>query len=191
MALKEKFFAMLEKLAPQERQQLKSFLDGSDTTAEQSNDVRPEIAEVPEETAAKSDEVVEEKTAADTETEKLTEDVPEKEAEIEGTDDEVLDEETAVEEPIFQKSEDAAPEAEQPTESEQTERPTDEQGETVPVDFQQIIDGLNAKIIALETENSALKAKTEGAFGLTSRTGELVKNNPLYDDDTSEIHFKK
>ena len=63
----------------------------------------------------------------------------------------------------------------------------DEQGGGMPIDYQQIIDGLNAKNLALEAENKRLKARTEAAFGLSSKPGGYAKVNPLYDDDTSDI----
>ncbi len=183
MALKEKFFAMLAKLDSGERQQLKSMLDG-----EPEKPVEPPPAESkpepvqekvePEEVEFDEEADGEEKTEADEKSSEESETVFTKDEEVPLEDDETVDEEQP---DTFEQSD-----AQEPS-----EQIKDEQGETVPVDFQQIIDGLNAKILALETENSALKAKTEGAFGLTSRTGELVKNNPLYDDDTSEIHFKK
>ena len=62
----------------------------------------------------------------------------------------------------------------------------DEQGADLPVDYQQIIDGLNAKTLALEAENKQLKAKVEGAFGLTGKPGAFAAVNPLY-SETSDI----
>ena len=62
----------------------------------------------------------------------------------------------------------------------------DDTGAEMPVDYQQIIDGLNAKNLALEAENKQLKAKVEGAFGLSGKPGAFVPVNPLY-NDTSDI----
>jgi len=62
----------------------------------------------------------------------------------------------------------------------------DEQGGDLPIDYQSIVDGLNAKTLALEAENKQLKAKMEGAFGLASKPGGFVPSNPLY-NDTSDI----
>lgn len=67
----------------------------------------------------------------------------------------------------------------------------DEQGEEMPVDYQQIIDGLNAKNMALEAENRQLKAKVEGAFGLTGKPSGFAKANPLYDDATDIPPMRK
>jgi hypothetical protein len=57
---------------------------------------------------------------------------------------------------------------------------TDEQGEDMPIDYRQIIDGLTAKNAALEAEISRLKTKVEGAFGLTGKPGAFTPVNPLY-----------
>lgn len=59
----------------------------------------------------------------------------------------------------------------------------------MPADYEAIIDGLNAKILALQAENQKLKAKTEGAFGYSSKIGGAVKHNCLYDDcDGLKMH---
>ena len=67
----------------------------------------------------------------------------------------------------------------------------DEQGGDMPIDYQQIIDGLNAKAMALETENKQLKAKLEGAFGLTSKPGAFTPVNNLYGDTTDIPPMRK
>ncbi len=73
-----------------------------------------------------------------------------------------------------------------PTEDEDklpsSEQITADDGEELPVDYGQIIDGLNAKVTALEAENASLKAKIDGAFGYSSKPSIPVKNNRLYDD---------
>lgn len=61
-----------------------------------------------------------------------------------------------------------------------------EDGEKLPVDYSEIIEGLNAKNLALEAENKKLRAKVEGAFGLAGKPSGVAKVNPLY-DDTSDI----
>lgn len=96
-------------------------------------------------------------------------------------------------EPIPELSKSVPPaigEAPEPTsvlQQEQAPPVMDEQGGEMPVDYQQIIDGQNAKILALEAENKQLKAKMEGAFGLSSKPGEFASVNSLYSNDTSDI----
>lgn len=63
-----------------------------------------------------------------------------------------------------------------------SEQITADDGEKLPVDYAQIIDGLNAKVTALESENASLKAKVDGAFGYSAKPTVPVKNNRLYDD---------
>jgi hypothetical protein len=58
-------------------------------------------------------------------------------------------------------------------------------GQPIPTDFESIIDGLNAKVAALESEKAILQAKAEkvdAAFGYMARPPETVKmDNGLYD----------
>ena len=62
-------------------------------------------------------------------------------------------------------------------------------GEELPVDYAQIIDGLKAKNMALEAENTRLKAKFEGAFGFSAKASAPAKVNRLYDDcDGIQMH---
>lgn len=75
---------------------------------------------------------------------------------------------------------------------------TAEDGETLPVDYDQVIDGLQAKITALEAEkksleaeNSALKSKVDGVFGYSAKASAPTRVNGLYDDAIDEIHFHK
>lgn len=82
----------------------------------------------------------------------------------------------------------------EPIEDEPIEAPDsilDEEGEEMPVDYQGIIDGLNAKILALLSENRRLKAKCEGAFGTMAKPRADVKRNALYDDDVSDVKMMK
>ena len=187
MALKEKFFAMLAKLTSEEKAQLKVALADKteadkdiDSVGEPATDVPAEEMQTNEFVETETDEVevpdIEEPDEGDAETE----------TDGDATDDaaEEMDEGQLDKAPAAESAMQTAPEA-------TSEQPTDEQGEPVPVDYQDIIDGLNAKILALEAENMALRAKTEGAFGLASKSGDIVKVNPLYDNDTSDIHFQK
>ena len=68
---------------------------------------------------------------------------------------------------------------------------TAETGEEIPVDYEQIVEGLNAKIAALQAENASLKNKYEGAFGFSAKPSVPGKVNPLYDDAIDDVHFRK
>ncbi|MBR2385679.1 hypothetical protein IKA92_07440 [bacterium] len=72
-----------------------------------------------------------------------------------------------------------------------SENITAETGEELPVDYEQIVEGLNAKIAALQAENASLKNKYEGAFGFSAKPSVPGKVNPLYDDAIDDIHFHK
>lgn len=97
--------------------------------------------------------------------------------------------------PDMAKSAPVPEETQEPTASPQTEvQPPplqDTEGGDMPIDYQQIIDGLNAKNLALETENKQLKAKIEGAFGLSSKPGAFGQVNPLYGDTTDIPPMRK
>lgn len=62
--------------------------------------------------------------------------------------------------------------------------------ETSPTDYAEIVDGLNAKIAALEAENASLKSRVESAFGFSAKPDAPAKVKRLY-DDCSDIHFHK
>jgi len=107
-----------------------------------------------------------------------------------------IDTEEVTNEPIPDMAPSAAPESNQetailPQEEVQPPPLQDEQGGDMPIDYQQIIDGLNAKAMALETENKQLKAKLEGAFGLTSKPGAFTPVNNLYGDTTDIPPMRK
>lgn len=63
-----------------------------------------------------------------------------------------------------------------------------ENGEELPIDYEQIVEGLNAKISALEAENASLKNKIEGAFGYSAKPMVPTKVNKLY-DECEDVHF--
>lgn len=67
----------------------------------------------------------------------------------------------------------------------------DDDGAEMPVDYRQIVDALTAKNAALEAENARLKAKTEGAFGYSMKPPGAVKVNSLYDEDVSDLKFRR
>lgn len=209
MSLKTKLFKLIAELDEREKAQLKAMLNGEETGGqEETLSVTPQEAlqgaekkdgKIPEEqsTAAEQtpasgilpsiDGEAPESTPPETE-----ESPPETEAE---TPPEIAEESAAEGDEIppmtVLPTEEISPE-ESPAATSQTDEPqeisgqeaplADEQGEEMPVDYQQIIDGLNAKNMALEAENKQLKAKVEGAFGLTGKPSGFAKVNPLYDD---------
>lgn len=67
----------------------------------------------------------------------------------------------------------------------------DETGKELPVDYEQIIAGLNAKNAALEAEIKQLRAKVNGAFGLSSKAPMPGKVNHLYDEAADELKLHK
>lgn len=67
---------------------------------------------------------------------------------------------------------------------------TAETGETLPIDYEQIVEGLNAKIAALEAENASLKNKVNGAFGYSAKPSAPAKVNRLY-DECEDVHFHR
>ncbi len=196
MTLKEQFFEMLASLNESEKQQLRQALDATPSP--------------PDDTAQQQPKEEDSQTASDTEHNEETPPIPadsekgessgkEKSEEQPTNDQEDIpqaaagatqDQEQTEELPPQEQEEQPPVETEQPIEP-APEPLTDVQGEEMPIDYRQIVDGLNAKIMALETENASLKAKTEGAFGLTSKAGQPVAIHRLYDNDTSDIHFKK
>jgi len=191
MALKEKFFAMLASLDESDKKRIQAALAAAPSAPQTvqptdppesgtPEDVTSEVAAPAQSDAKDVDESVTLETDApegDAVAEPPAQSADETEADVTTTEDAEADEAGAPAEPA------AEPESPPPA-------PVQDTDDDMPVDYQQIVDGLNAKILALEAENASLKAKTEGAFGLTPRPGEPVKVRSLY-DDTSDIHFKK
>lgn len=144
-----------------------------------------------------------------------TEDVPAEEEKSEEPADNLDETVSQDEEPVMEKvSEDEGPTSEQTEEPEPetspepsvddddalimkkgtdtpTENITADDGSEIPIDNQQIIDGLNAKIAALEAENASLKSKVDGAFGYSAKPTAPGKVNPLYDDAIDNIRLHK
>lgn len=67
---------------------------------------------------------------------------------------------------------------------------TDE-GEELPIDYKEILEAKDARILALEAEIASLKNKYEGAFGFSSKPSMPTKVNSLYDDAIDDIKFHK
>lgn len=144
-----------------------------------------------------------------------TEDVPAEEEKSEEPADNPDETVSQDEEPAMEKvSEDEGPTSEQTEEPEPETSPepsvddddalimrrstdapaeniTADDGSEIPIDNQQIIDGLNAKIAALEAENASLKSKVDGAFGYSAKPTAPGKVNPLYDDAIDNVRFRK
>jgi len=174
----DKILKAIEGLSDEEKQQVTDALSGKEEqpveAVEEVETVETEEAptEEVEETPA---EAIEEPTAeeADIQTEAEPEAIEEAE---------VTEAETEAEAPI--ETPEPIPEM---SNEEPAEQPLqDEEGGEMPIDYSQIIDGLNAKIMALEAENKQLKAKVEGAFGLTGKPAGFTAVNKLY-GDTSDI----
>jgi hypothetical protein len=190
----EEFLKMIMGLTDEQKQQVKTALIGA--TDDPKEEGTPDtlkaneiISELPVEAEQSKDEPVEEEKVAE------SNDAAIDEAKAE----EVIAETTESNEPPVTDDEatktaepqqaTAIPNAETTKRAEAQEATAIPDAETnkMPADFEQIIEGLNAKILALQAENKKLKAKTEGAFGLTSKPGEYTKVNPLYGDDSSDI----
>ncbi len=183
---------MLSRLTADEKQQIQDALSCTDEANKEPSEGLP--------TESPIEEVAPEISAEENKKEDKTDQVEEATAKAEPTDQEETDEQSA----SFDRGEESAQtqaneysqevqEAQEQSQNQEEFVPQEdqEQESNMPVDYQSIIDGLNAKIMALEAENKELKAKTDGAFGLVAKPGMAVKANSLYDDDVSDIHFKK
>ncbi len=199
MTLKEQFFEMLASLDESEKRQLRQALDVTPPTPDDNAQQQPE-EEKPQAAASGAEQIeetpptppVEQDSDVGDGEEKPEEQPPECDKDIpQAYAGATKDQEQPVEAPPQVQETEEPPQIEEQPTALAPEPLTDEQGEEMPIDYQQIIDGLNAKIMALQAENASLKAKTEGAFGLTSRVTQPVPVHTLYDNDTSDIHFKK
>ena len=207
MGLKEKLFKVLNKakdeLTDEDKAQIKTLLEsaGTEYTEDSEKTAKQNTAEETEaedeEAEGKIDEtelsetaVSEAETGPDEESTSVTKKPPDTQAtdEVSKVDASI----PSMEKGAMQIGEDSGEtDVSEQSAQEQSAPLQDEEGEELPVDYQQIIEALIAKNMALEAENTKLKAKTEGAFGLSSKPGEFAKVNPLYDNDISDIHFKK
>ena len=187
----EKILKAIKGLPDEEKQQVADALsDNEEQPVEAVEEVETvEAEEAPtEEVEETPAEATEEPTAEEADIQ--TEAEPEATEEAEVT-EEAEDGEMQVEEAEAEAPEEAPIETPEPipemSKEEPVEQPLqDEEGGEMPIDYSQIIDGLNAKIMALEAENKQLKAKIEGAFGLTGKPAGFTAVNKLY-GDTSDI----
>lgn len=212
----EQLKALLKELSPEEVEEVKGILDSTpvDETSNEDTSKDEEVKEeLPknEETTKESEDTQAVGSNESEEETTLTEEVPteettkedevaeEEETEAAPTDEEVSTEEQPVEEetPTESVEEEYIPKMEKGSTPSQDDDVvenrntlTAETGEEIPVDYEQIIEGLNAKNAALESELAYFKSKTEGAFGYSAKASMPVKTNRLY-DDCSDIHFHK
>ena len=182
----DKILKAIEGLSEEEKQQVTDALSQTEdkpeaeTETAETEEIKEENKEVAEETADAAEDAAEEQKEDIEETvEEAVDDIEEKE------DMASENAEIPAEEPIPEMSNsEPIEEAEEVQEQEQPLQ--DEEGGEMPIDYSQIVDGLNAKILALEAENKQLKAKVEGAFGLTGKPAGFTAVNKLY-GDTSDI----
>mgnify|MGYP000933571979 CR=1 FL=1 len=162
---------------------------------EDENEVLNETEEVDEETGEEAEiETTEEEPEPVADEQQEEEQEPVSEEEVETPEDNAeeepaMDEEKVVEEPAVQTMSDI-PTMHKQGEETATNVTDDETGEELPVDFEQIIEAQQAKITALQAENSKLKTKVEGAFGYSAKPAGSVKVNKLY-DDALDLSFHK
>lgn len=166
---------------------LKAIEGLSDEEKQQVTDALSDNKEQPVEAVEEVETVKTEETPADTPAEATEESAEEPEIEAEPEAEETEDGEMQVEE--AEAPEEAPIETPEPipemSKEEPVEQPLqDEEGGEMPIDYSQIVDGLNAKVLALEAENKQLKAKVEGAFGLTGKPASFAAVNKLYSDTT-------
>lgn len=198
--LKEK----LKELSPEELEEFKTFVVTDEPKTEETEPVTETKEEDKEEqiTDEKAEDNAKEETAPSEETQEAeekpaeaaettaTEEVPTEEGkgENEGTEEAVAEPQPETEDddiPIMTKG---APAGEEDAVDEGSI--TAETGETLPIDYEQIVEGLNAKIAALEAENASLKNKVNGAFGYSAKPATPAKVNRLY-DECEDVHFHR
>lgn len=200
--LKEK----LKELSPTELEELKSYLK-TDEGAEEAEDPKveaetPKAEEKPEGSESAADETAdatpEAEASQETTEEKPAEAAEETKAEEVPTEAETSENEanvSAVQAPVETSQEDDIPIMQKGVVTSEDDTVdegaiTAETGEKLPVDYEQIVEGLNAKIAALEAENASLKNKVEGAFGYSAKPTTPAKVNRLY-DECEDVHFHK
>lgn len=191
----DKILKAIVGLSDEEKQQVTDALSQTEdkpeaeTETAETEEIKEENKEVAEETADVAEDAAEEQKEDIEETEPeaiKTEETEDGEMQVGEAEAEAPEEApTETQEPIPEMSNsEPIEEAEEVQEQEQPLQ--DEEGGDMPVDYSQIVDGLNAKILALEAENKQLKAKIEGAFGLTGKPAGFTAVNKLY-GDTSDI----
>lgn len=191
---------LLKDLSPEEMEQIRVFLS-SDEVEDNSNAEVKNVSNDTEVNDSVEENIKEPQTEESSEESISTEETqeetePETEESAEEVKDEVSTEEVVEQEEQSENIEDDdIPKMQKgiQTVNEESEvsNVTTDEGEELPVDYEKIIEGLNAKNAALEAENKALKAKVEGAFGYSAKPSTPAKVNRLYDDAADDIHFHK
>lgn len=191
---------MIKKLSPEELEELKGCLIAGGKVDEQKDG----NVEASEETASEEQTIdkVKEESLPNEEGESASEEETAKEEEI-PTEEVKPDEENASDEGEETETEseestddDDIPEMIHGTPIEEVDTVDDdasivaETGEKLPIDYEQVVEGLNAKIAALEAENTNLKNKVNGAFGYSAKPAVPAKVNRLY-DECEDVHFSK
>lgn len=204
--LKEK----LKELSPEELEQFKAFLTTDEESAEETKEHTTETKEeekTEESTTSeeKAEDNVKEETNAPIEEVTKTEEKPAKAGEItpaeevptteengetEGIKETTEPEQTAEEDDDIPQMTKGEPVGVGEADTVDNSSVTAETGETLPIDYEQIVEGLNAKIAALEAENASLKNKVNGAFGYSAKPSAPAKVNRLY-DECEDVHFHR
>ena len=199
----EQLKELLKNLSPEEMEELRVFLSRDEEVDENFELKEDKVSDSADEQSSESEEVdndsdIEENSEEPISTEETQEETePETEEPAEEVKDEVSTEEEVVkqEEQAENIEDEDIPKMQKgiQTVNEESEVPniTTDEGEELPVDYEKIIEGLNAKNAALEAENKALKAKVDGAFGYSAKPSTPAKVNRLYDDAADDIHFHK
>lgn len=203
----EQLKELLKGLSAEDLKSLKDYLNSEDTSSDNENEVPNEANEsnsTNEETV--NDNVDSDNDATDTpdepkeeQTSNETDEVEDKpnvsENSEETTTDETIDNGNPESEPAETESVEDIPAMQKVAPAEVEDENTaneivSDDGNKIPVDYEQIVEGLNAKIAALEAENATLKNKVEGAFGYSAKPSVPARVNRLY-DDCEDIHIHK
>lgn len=204
----EQLKELLKELTPEEVEQFKAFLNSEDEEPSEEVVQNDETETEPTkedgnnteefDDASEEGESEEEVAQADEIPSESVESLKKEETQQEETEEDKSFEESLKEQPVEEQApiaeEDDIPKMQKSVECSEgvteSQPITDENGENIPIDYEQIVEGLNARIAALEAENASLKNKVDGAFGYSAKPAMPVKTNRLY-DECSDVHFHK
>lgn len=213
---KKQFLKMIAELTAEEKEMVKGILTAEESAGPAETEEVDEKIENKVETPTEETEEVEVKETTEPANEESEDPDEDEEVEEVATEEEVDEETTdtedesdeADESEVVEEDDDYIPEmikGAAPFDEElgaytpePTEQPiVDTDGNEMPIDYESIIDGLNAKLLAAEAENKRLKSEntrlanmSEGAFGFSAKPQGQVKVNRLY-DDCADIKFRK